>query len=45
LQAVVNSDFKSNDIEVGFASVENPLFRKLKQSEIESVLADMQDAL
>ena len=41
----MNSDFKATDIEVGFASVEKPLFRKLKTAEIETVLADMQDAL
>lgn len=41
LQACVNSDFKATDIEVGFASVEKPLFRKLKVAEIETVLADM----
>jgi len=29
LQACVNSDFKATDIEVGFASCDKPLFRKL----------------
>ena len=35
LQAVVNSDFKATDIEVGFASVQQPKFRKMQASEIE----------
>ena len=29
LQTVISTDFKSNEIEVGFASVENPRFRVL----------------
>jgi hypothetical protein len=41
----VNSDFKATDIEVGFASVDKPLFRKLRVAEIEQVLAEMQDAM
>lgn len=45
LQVCVNSDFKASDIEIGFASVDKPLFRKLKVAEIETVLAEMQDAL
>jgi len=44
LQSVVNSDFKASDIEVGFSSVSEPLFRKLKVAEIEAVLAEMHDA-
>jgi hypothetical protein len=44
LQNVVNSDFKANDIEVGFASVDNPRFRKLTVADVERVLSEMQDA-
>ena len=40
----MNSDFKASDIEVGFSSVSEPLFRKLKVAEIEAVLAEMHDA-
>ena len=45
LQAVVSSDFKASDIEVGIATVSKPPFRKLKVSEVEAVLAEMHDAL
>jgi hypothetical protein len=45
LQAVVSSDFKASDIEVGIATVNQPLFRKLKVTEVEAVLAQMHDAL
>jgi 20S proteasome subunit alpha 1 len=45
LQAVVSSDFKASDIEVGIATVSKPLFRKLKVAEVEAVLAEMHDAL
>ena len=41
LQNVVNSDFKANDIEVGFASVDNPRFRKLTVADVERVLSEM----
>ena len=41
----MNSDFKATDIEVGFASVDRPLFRKLRVAEIEQVLAEMQEGL
>jgi len=41
LQAVCSTDFKASDIEVGFATVAQPYFRKLTELEIEAVLADM----
>jgi len=44
LQAVISTDFKADEIEVGFASVEKPRFRKLAESEIETVLNEMADA-
>jgi hypothetical protein len=34
----VSTDFKSNEIEVGFSTVDNPRFRKLNEEEIESIL-------
>lgn len=43
LQAVTSSDFKSNEIEIGFSSVDKPKFRKLKESEIENLLNDLAD--
>ena len=43
LQAVTSSDFKSNEIEIGYCNVENPRFRKLTESEIENVLNDLAD--
>ena len=45
LQAVISSDFKAEEIEVGFASVDKPRFRKLSVQEIDQVLNDMNDAL
>ena len=45
LQAVISSDFKADEIEVGFASVDKPRFRKLSVQEIDTVLNDMNDAL
>ena len=38
LQSVISTDFKSNEIEVGFSSVDQPKFRKLTEEEIESIL-------
>jgi len=45
LSAVISSDFKANEIEIGVATVSNPHFRKLSEQEIEGVLNDMQDAM
>ena len=45
LQAVISSDFKADEIEVGFASVDKPRFRKLSVQEIDTVLNEMNDAL
>jgi hypothetical protein len=41
----VSSDFKASDIEVGIATVNKPLFRKLKVAEVEAVLSEMHEAL
>ena len=43
LQAVTSSDFKSNEIEIGFSTVDKPKFRKLKETEIENLLNDLAD--
>ena len=43
LQAVTSSDFKAEDIEVGYSSVENSRFRKLTEQEIEAVLNELAD--
>ena len=43
LQAVTSSDFKANEVEIGYCNVENPKFRKLEESEIEAVLNDLAD--
>jgi 20S proteasome subunit alpha 1 len=43
LQAVTSSDFKANEVEVGYCNVENPRFRKLTEVEIENVLNDLAD--
>ena len=43
LQSVTSSDFKANEIEVGYCNVEQPRFRKLTESEIENVLNDLAD--
>ena len=45
LQAVISSDFKADEIEVGFASNDNPRFRKLSVEEVDKVLNTMADAL
>ena len=45
LSTVVSSDFRANEIEVGVATVGSPLFRKLGEEEIETVLNDMADAM
>ena len=38
LQTVISTDFKANEIEVGFASVDNPRFRKLADNEVDDIL-------
>lgn len=38
LQAVTSSDFKADEIEIGYANVENFRFRKLEHAEIENLL-------
>ena len=43
LQATTSSDFKANEIEVGYCNVENPRFRKLTEAEVENVLNDLAD--
>lgn len=45
LSTVVSSDFRANEIEVGVATVEQPLFRKLSEAEIDQVLNDMADTM
>uniref|UniRef100_A0A7S3N202 Proteasome subunit alpha type n=1 Tax=Strombidium inclinatum TaxID=197538 RepID=A0A7S3N202_9SPIT len=43
MQAVTSSDFKADEIEIGFSNAANPLFRKLTESEVETVLNDLAD--
>ena len=43
LQAVTSSDFKADEVEIGYCTVENPRFRKLTTQEIENVLNDLAD--
>ena len=43
LQSVVSSDFKADEVEIGYCNVENPRFRKLTFTEIENVLNDLAD--
>ena len=45
LSTVVSSDFRANEIEVGVATVGQPLFRKLSEQEIDTVLNEMADAM
>lgn len=45
LSTVMSSDFKSHEIEVGVATVGQPLFRKLGEDEIETILNEMADAM
>ena len=45
LSAVVSSDFRAHEIEVGVATVGQPLFRKLSEQEIDTVLNEMVDAM
>ena len=45
LSAVVSSDFRANEIEIGFATVGQPLFRKMTEQEVDQVLNDMADAM
>ena len=44
LQTVISSDFKANEIEVGFSCVDQPKFRKLTEEEVDAVLNDIADA-
>ena len=43
LQAVTASDFKSNEVEVGYINKESGVFRKLTENEIDNVLTDLAD--
>lgn len=43
LQNVVGSDFKATDVEIGFVSKSEPIFRTLKEDEIEQFLAVIAD--
>ena len=43
LQTVISTDFKSNEIEVAYASVANPRFVKLNENEIDAILTKMHD--
>ncbi len=43
LQNVVGSDFKATDVEIGVVSLDNPMFRTLKEDEIEQYLAVIAD--
>ena len=43
LQAVTSSDFKSNEVEVGYINKEGGVFRKLTENEIDNVLTDLAD--
>ena len=45
LSTVVSSDFKASEIEVAVSSVGQPLFRKLTEQEIDTVLNEMADAM
>ena len=45
LSTVVSSDFRANEIEVGIATVGQPMFRKLSEQEIDTVLNEMADAM
>ena len=43
LQAVTSSDFKADEIEIGYCTVDKPKFKKLKESEIEALLNELAD--
>lgn len=43
LQAVTSSDFKANEVEIGYCNLDAPRFRKLTEQEIENVLNDLAD--
>ena len=45
LQTVISADFKASEIEVGFASVANPRFRKLPDNEVDDILTQMADQI
>ena len=45
LSSVVSSDFKANEIEVGIATVGQPLFRKLPETRVEELLNEMNDMM
>jgi 20S proteasome subunit alpha 1 len=44
LQTVVSTDFKANEIEVGFCTIDQPKFRKLTEEEIDAVLNTIAEA-
>ena len=43
LQSVVSSDFKANEVEIGFCTVQEPRFRKLNETEIDNILTYIAD--
>ena len=43
LQHVTASDFKSNEVEVGYVNMSDRVFRKLGEQEIDNVLTDLAD--
>ena len=43
LQAVTSSDFKSNEVEIGYINNQEGVFRKLTEQEIDTVLTDLAD--
>ena len=43
LQAVTSSDFKADEIEIGYSNVQKPKFKKLKENEIETILNELAD--
>ena len=40
---MTSSDFKANEIEIGYCTVEKPKFRKLQENEIENILNELAD--
>ena len=44
LSSVIGADFKASELEVGFASIDRPYFRKLAISDIEKHLNDIADS-
>ena len=43
LSAVVSSEFKSNEVEVGYLNTTSGAFRKLTENEIDNILTDLAD--